>query len=257
MTERLKSGDIHEATEVIVEGLTDDPVWTYSFPHKLQRQVAVYSIMAAEIQFKSRSASWVHRGEDGKIASVLVFEDNSFCYLCDVFLQTMAVLARMFYYPFKKIAREVFGSVNPLTFLVAFLYSLITLLYPRWFYNMIIYGCNYSRIMSEGKKILQGEGFTNRLKHLFVMSTLPTVLGQGIGGKLMEGACKELKDEDYYEGYYLESTNPRNVSFFERNLFVNLGEGEIGNNNITFMLRTEDRSALTKGDSVHIMKSHA
>ncbi len=52
------------------------------------------------------------------------------------------------------------------------------------------------------------------------------VQGRGIGGELMKH-CLRFVDEDHLPAY-LDSTNPRNVSFYERHGFVVMGEAKAG-----------------------------
>ena len=54
----------------------------------------------------------------------------------------------------------------------------------------------------------------------------PAVQGRGLGGRLMQH-CLRLVDEDHLPAY-LDSPNPRNVSFYERHGFVVTGTAQAG-----------------------------
>jgi ribosomal protein S18 acetylase RimI-like enzyme len=61
--------------------------------------------------------------------------------------------------------------------------------------------------------------------------------GRGLGGQLMK-ACLEIVDESHLPAY-LETPNPRNISFYERHGFAVTGEAQAGDcPPVTFMLRT-------------------
>jgi len=250
--EKLKSNEIHEAAEVLVDGLMDDPLWVYSFPNELQRKVAIYSIMAAEMQFKSLSSTWVYRSE-GKIVNVALFAEHHWCCPCEVLSSMMYGITATLYYPIKKFARETFGSVNPLTFVAALLYSLVTLFHLRIIINICIFGSKSKSLFAEALVFLKGEGFEkDGLKRLIAI--IPSTEDVEKGNDLVNGACDELKKEDAYEGYFVGVPDPNHLPFFKRHRFIEVGEGEVGGKTVKFMLRTEDHSALTAGDSVHIMK---
>jgi GNAT superfamily N-acetyltransferase len=54
----------------------------------------------------------------------------------------------------------------------------------------------------------------------------PAVQGRGLGGELMEH-CLRVVDKDHLPAY-LDSPNPRNISFYERHGFVVTGEAQAG-----------------------------
>lgn len=58
--------------------------------------------------------------------------------------------------------------------------------------------------------------------YLPIIGADPAYLGQGLGGALMKHACS-LIDEDRLPAY-LESSNPRNISLYERHGFEVMGE---------------------------------
>lgn len=69
-----------------------------------------------------------------------------------------------------------------------------------------------------------------------LISADPAWLGQGLGGALMKHALRRV-DEDGLPAY-LESSNPRNISLYQRHGFEVLGEIQHGNSPIvTPMLR--------------------
>lgn len=58
--------------------------------------------------------------------------------------------------------------------------------------------------------------------YLPLIGTDPACLGKGLGGALMKQACARI-DEDGLPAY-LESSNPRNISLYERHGFEVMGE---------------------------------
>jgi hypothetical protein len=56
---------------------------------------------------------------------------------------------------------------------------------------------------------------------------------------LLKAVFEELEAEKYYGGYKLESANPRNVSFYERNKFMNLVAANICGLTITILVRLD------------------
>ena len=63
--------------------------------------------------------------------------------------------------------------------------------------------------------------------------------GRGIGGELMR-RCLEVVDADHLPSY-LESPNPRNLSFYERHGYVRVGESQSGEAPPLFSMTREAR----------------
>lgn len=63
--------------------------------------------------------------------------------------------------------------------------------------------------------------------YLPIIGADPAFLGKGLGGALMKQACSRI-DEDRLPAY-LESSNPRNISLYERHGFEVIGEIRSGN----------------------------
>lgn len=61
--------------------------------------------------------------------------------------------------------------------------------------------------------------------------------GKGTGSRLVSAAIEELDTQGRYDGYFLESSNPRNVPFYERNKFESLGSARIFGCVITNLVR--------------------
>ncbi len=60
------------------------------------------------------------------------------------------------------------------------------------------------------------------LWYLPLIATDPSCLGRGLGGALMAHACARIDEEG--KPAYLESSNPRNVSLYQRHGFEVMGE---------------------------------
>ena len=76
-------------------------------------------------------------------------------------------------------------------------------------------------------------------KHLEAIGTLPSEQGKGYGSTLLKAAFAELEAEKYYGGYFLESSNPRNVAFYERNEFFRLGAVQLSGMTVTLLVRPD------------------
>ena len=62
--------------------------------------------------------------------------------------------------------------------------------------------------------------------HLTVIGVDPNAQGRGLGGALMRHAVARCDEEEALA--YLESSNPRNISLYERHGFKKLGEIQVG-----------------------------
>lgn len=240
--EQLNSSDINETIDLLVDEYMNDPLWVYGVSDEKLRKMAIYSTVSVDV---SIDATWVLR-DNGKITNAVVFEDPG----------CMFSILQMFYYPFKYIARESFGGANPCTFVVAILYGLVTCVYPRFLLSMCAFNSNRSNILSSGLTCLKGEGFNvPGIKKLIAIISSSGDEEQDSASDLLNGACNELKKQDIYEGYFIVVADTLKVPFFKRNNFVQIGTDEFKDKTVTYMVRTEDKTALTAGDSIHIMKS--
>ena len=78
-----------------------------------------------------------------------------------------------------------------------------------------------------------------KMKNLLAIGTLPSEQGKGVGSKLVAGALVELEAEQYYGGYWVESSNPRNVTFYEKNGFQRLDTANIVGCTLTYLVRPD------------------
>lgn len=240
--EPLKRRDVHEAVEVICAAFDGDPVWRLCFPSHPRfplRSVAVYMMFSAQIHFLHLRTCRVMRNADGKIACVAIFEDERLNPLLQI-LGFVGQSFAQFYFLFAKLARVVFGSLNPLTFVAAVVYSVVTVFFPIFWICFVFFAINFVRSALQFSVYLRKDRWhAQKKKSLMVIATSPAEQGKGLGSKFVSAAFAELEGQKYYGGYYLESSNPRNVPFYERNGFVSLGAAKMSGMTITFLVRPD------------------
>ena len=234
--ERLTRPDVHEATECVVASFDLDPVYIFCFPNKVLRAVFLYSIFGAQILFLNLRTTRVLKDESGRIVSVVVFEDERLNPLLQVLgfvLQSIGMYVLMA----KKIALEV-AKLGPLGIVTCPLW--IPLLVAIGHICMFFFGFQLIRAYASGYKYGRKDGWhRQRKKHLLAIASLPSAQGKGHGSALLRAAFAELEAEQYYGGYYLESSNPRNVPFYERNQFLRLGATRLSGMTITLLVRPD------------------
>ena len=241
--EPLKRRDVHEAVEVICAAFDADPVWRLCFPSHPRfyplRSVAVYMLFAAQIHFLHLRTTRVMRNAEGKIACVAIFEDEQL----NPLLQMLGFIGQsfaQFYFMFAKIARVVFGSLNPLTFLAAIVYSVVSLFFGMFWVCFAFFAFNFIRsALSSAAYLRKDRWHAQKKKYLMVIATHPEEQGKGLGSKFVSAVFAELEGQKHYGGYYLESSNPRNVPFYLRNGFLSLGAANFCGLTITFMVKPD------------------
>ena len=233
---KLSRGDVHDATEVLVASFNLDPVFTHCFPNQVMRTVFLYTNFAANIHFLNLRSSRVLKDESGKIVSTVIFEDerlNPILQLLGFIGQSLAWLPLMA----KKIGL-VLCSSSPLAIATCILW--VPLMIVAMQLCQFWFGFNLVRAYCASASFERANGWhTQKKKHLLAIGTLPSEQGKGYGSTLLNAAFPELEAEKYYGGYNLESCNPRNVRFYERNGFVTLGAAQLSGMTITLMVRPD------------------
>jgi ribosomal protein S18 acetylase RimI-like enzyme len=123
------------------------------------------------------------------------------------------------------------------------LYSVCTLWILRFLFELFRFMFVYTYMVAKGAQFKskyekdQGAPLGKRSKHLSMVGTLAASRGQGAGSALMRYTLKKHDDSNLYDYYYLESSNPKNVPFYERHGFVVTGDIKIIGEKATFMIR--------------------
>lgn len=228
--------DVHEATEVIVESFNLDPVYKFCFPNEIMRCVFIYSVFAAQMQFLHIRCTRVLKDEAGKIVSTVIFEDERL----NPLLQLLGFVGQsfgMYFFMAKKIVL-VLAKSSPLVMITCIVWVPIMVVVMHL--CMFWFGMNLGRAYCASASLGRANGWhKQKKKHLLAIGTLPSAQGKGYGSTLIKAAFEELEAEEYYGGYNLESSNPRNVTFYERNGFVSLGAAKLSGMTITLMVRPD------------------
>ena len=118
--------------------------------------------------------------------------------------------------------------------------SVVTLFSVVFWVCFFFFAFNFIRSAITGAAYMRKDRWnTQKIKYLMAIATLPSEQGKGLGSKFVSAAFAELEGQEHYGGYKLESSNPRNVPFYERNGFINLGAGKFSGVTITFMVRPD------------------
>ena len=228
---------VHEATEVLVSANVEDPVYVFCYPGGRMRRIFLYTLFYPQMVI-SRRCCRVMKNADGQIVCTVIFDDDRMKPLLQ-FLSALSMSLLMFYALLKKVALEFFHSWNVLTAIgalgVCILLAPLSLLFWLRFF---LFFTGFLRGSMAGYFYMRKGGWhKKRMKHLLAIGTLASEQGKGGGGALMRAAIEELDADGYYGGYYLESSNPRNVPFYERNHFTSLGSTSIFGCVITNLVR--------------------
>jgi len=234
--EKLSRWEVHEATNVLVAAFVDDPVYRLCYPTKMLRTSVVYAMFAASIHCLNLRTTRVLKDDTKQIVSTTIFEDerlNLILQLVGFLLQTLLTLFLLS----KKAV--LYAAAHGILHVVALPLTL-PLVFIGYNFGNILFGFNLGRAYCKGYALGRKDGwYKQKKKHLLAIGTLPSKQGKGYGSTLLKAAFAELESEKYYGGYNLESSNPRNVSFYERNGFVSLGAATLSGMTITLMVRPD------------------
>lgn len=233
--EKLSIWDVHAAANVLVAANDGDPVYNYCFPNTLlgwyglQRRVFLYSLFGATMLGPNLLCTWGVKDSSGKLVAVCMFENENI--LAQLLGQIIMSLS-LNLLPIIKLGLEkpLWVLILPI-YVVALPFFLITF-WCRFFF----FGFNMVRALLNKAKYLREAGWHEKKKK-YLIAIGASVRGQGYGTTLIKGCCEQLDKDGKYEGYHLESSNPRNVTFYERNEFEKLGADVIQGKTITFMVR--------------------
>jgi len=234
--ERMRCGDVHEASDVLVQAFDDDPVYKKSYPFQMLRQSTVYAMFAAGIYCLNMRSTRVLKDDDGRIVATVIFEDERLFPLLQLVGFVVQSLLTLFLV-FKKVV--LYSVAQGLAYVIALPITL-PLVFVGYNFGNLFFGSNlvvaYCKSSSLGRK----DGWhKQKKKHLLAVGTLPSEQGKGYGSTLLKEAFAELEAQKYYGGYHLESSNLRNVSFYERNGFLNLGAVTLSGMVVTLMVRPD------------------
>lgn len=189
------------------------------------------------------------------VQSVCLWENNSADFKLgslELFLRNVFMGISMYFYLLKGAACTVGYPKKVgvlLNSILVILYGVCTLWIIRFLLELIRFMIVYSYMVMKGvqfhKKYEKDHGaklLGKRLKHLSMVGTLAASRGQGIGSALMRYSLQKLDDSNLYDYYYLESSNPKNVPFYERHGFVVIGDINVMGEKATYMIRKKPTS---------------
>jgi ribosomal protein S18 acetylase RimI-like enzyme len=164
----------------------------------------------------------------------------------ELILKNMLMAFSMYFYLIKGAAytvgyhKQVGVLINAILVTV---YGICTLWIIRFLFELFRVMFVYSYMVAKGdgfkKKYEKDQGapLGKSAKHLSMVGTLTASRGKGVGSELMRYTLKKHDDSNLYDYYYLESSNPKNVPFYERHGFVVIGEAKVMGEKATFMIR--------------------
>lgn len=245
---RVTWRDQHDAASTLAEAFLVDPLFMWAFKNPRARFVAVYTVAAAQMASGTVSADALMDDTTNAFESTILWEktkdDCRFGYI-EMGLRTLIMAFSNYYFMIKGAAyhvgfsKQIGGVLNAL---LVILYGVCTLWVIRFFLEFLRMGFVYGYIA------IKGVGFISqyekefgklgkRCKHLLMIGTLSTVRGQGVGSKLMKHSLDIFDNSNLYDYFYLESSNTRNVPFYERHGFVKIGEAVVVGETVTYMIR--------------------
>mmetsp|Transcript_6046 Transcript_6046/g.37480 ORF Transcript_6046/g.37480 Transcript_6046/m.37480 type:complete len:265 (+) Transcript_6046:328-1122(+) len=245
---RVAWRDQHDAASILAEAFQEDPLFIRAFRNPRARFVAVYTVAASQMASGTGSADVLMDDTTCAFESVIMWEktkdDCRFGYI-EMGLRTLIMAFSNYYYMIKGAAyhvgfsKQIGGLLNAL---LVILYGVCTLWVIRFFLEFLRMGFVYGYI------VIKGDGFISqyekefgklgkRRKHLLMIGTLSAVRGQSIGSKLMKHSLDIVDKSNLYDYYYLESSNTRNIPFYERHGFVKIGEAVVVGKTVTYMIR--------------------
>ena len=82
-------------------------------------------------------------------------------------------------------------------------------------------------------------GISTKTQHHYLVSLAvrPGHQGMGLGGTLLQKVCKLAEDDPNSEATILDTCTDINVRFYNRHGFVSIGEGDVGDVRMVYLMR--------------------
>lgn len=245
---RVTWRDQHEAASTLAEAFQEDPLFMRGFKNPRARFVVVYALAAAELAIGTVSTEALMDDTTNVLESTILWEkskdDYMFGYI-EMGLRLVITAFSNYFFVIKGAAyhvgfsKRIGGLLNAL---LVILYGVCTLWVIRFLLEFFRMGIVYGYMVVKGERFIsqyekEFGKLGKRRKHLLMIGTLSASRGQGIGGKLMKYSLGILDKSNLYDYYYLESSNTKNVPFYERHGFVKIGEAVVVGETVTYMIR--------------------
>lgn len=220
------------------------------------RYVATYAIAAAQIGSGVCSTDVLVDDTTNVLESACLWEktkENCKLGILELIVRNIIMSFSIYYYLVKGatyrvgFSKQIGGLLNSI---LVILYGVCTLWVIRFLFEFFAFGIGYVIVVIKGDGFISqyeeklfresGKKLGKRCNHLSMIGTMATSRGQGIGTKLMQYTLATRVDDNsevVYDYSYLESSNPQNVPFYQRNGFVIVGEMMSMGNKVTFMVR--------------------
>lgn len=250
-TKRVAWKRQHDAASTLAEAFQEDPMFMRAFKNPRARYVGAYTVAASQLVSGTGYADVLTDDTTDVLESTILWEkakdDYRFGYF-ELGLRTAIMAFSNYFYMIKGAAysvglsKQIGGLLNSLLVLI---YGVCTLWVIRFLFEFIRMGLVYGYISTKGREFISlyekefGNLGKRRGKYLMMTGTLSTARGQGIGSKLMKYSLDILDKSNLYDYYYLESSNTKNIPFYERHAFVKVGEAAVLGETVssTYMIR--------------------
>ena len=244
----------HEAASVIADAFQSDPLFMKAFTNDRARYVATYAVAAAQIGSGSCSTDVLVDENTKVLQSACLWEETKHDYRLGVLelIVRNVIMAFSTYFYFVKGATYRIGYSEHigglLNAILVILYGVCTLWVIRFLLEFFRFGIVYAYIAAKGSRFIseyekQHGKLGKHCKHLSMIGTLSAFRGQGIGSMLMKYTLQKVDSSNgsvVYDYQYLESSNPKNVPFYQRHGFVTVGEMGIMGGTVTYMIRKKE-----------------
>lgn len=238
----------HEAASTIADAFQADPLFMKAFRNTRARYVATYTIAAAFMGTGTGSADVLVNHTTNVLTSTCLWEETVENYrlgVVEMGVRNVIMAFSVYYYMVKGatysvgFSKQVGGLLNAIPVI---LYGVCTFWVVRFLFEFFRMAFVYGFIVYKGDEFIgQYEKEFGKLgkscKHLSMIGTLETARGQGIGSTLIKYSLDNLDKSNIYDYYYLESSNPKNVPFYERHGFIKIGELKVMGEMVTYMIR--------------------